>query len=78
MGKRKIREVQPFGINLMHFQVYAGGNKERFIRISEDKSDWEVCLDADEAIALHKWLAVALGLPDHVPAIPNQEGVDGS
>lgn len=68
MGKRKIRDVQPFGINLMHYATYGGGNGERFIRISEDKSDWEVCLDADEAIALHKWLADALGLSPHVDA----------
>ncbi len=62
MGKRKIRDVPGFGINLMHYQTYKGGSDERFIRIAEDKSEWEVCLDADEALALHKWLAEALGL----------------
>lgn len=68
MSKPKIRDVPPSGINMMHFSVYAGGKKQRFIRISEDKIEMEVCLDADEAVALHKWLAEALGLPDHVDA----------
>ncbi len=67
MSKRKIRDVQPFGINLMHYATYKGGSDERFIRISEDKSEWEVCLDAEEAIALHEWLGQALGL---VPKSP--------
>lgn len=62
MSKRKIRDVQPFGINLMRYQVYKGGTDERFIRISEDKADMEVCLDAAEALALREWLGEALGL----------------
>ncbi len=62
MSKPEIRDVPGFGINLMHYQTYKGRSDVRFIRIAEDKSDWEVCLDADEALALHKWLGEALGL----------------
>lgn len=76
MSKPKIRDVPPSGINMMHFSVYAGGKKQRFIRISEDKIEMEVCLDADEAVtaALAAQYVAADRCGDDARALPRVDG----